>query len=282
MNKRLQHDLSQIGLEYNPENIYVFSRDELQFELTVPKEYPFIFKPPKLVLLPSGTVCDAFNQEWNLSSTLMEFMRINIDALKDIQLDIQIPAITNPAYLVLGSSYREEHNRDHYDSPSVFLLDKEHSDINISFANHLQLNLVSSRLPDKFDEICFDWSTLKFFSFETSLFERLICLKLMLKPGGTIYFETIHGAPGGASNPDHPRDNETIFKDFCRRAGFEIGPIIDADRVQGSFLVPMLYTGDKINTKIFIATKPRLGGKRKQTKRKRRKSRRILNKLKRA
>jgi hypothetical protein len=179
-----------------------------------------------------------------------------------------LPVITDPAYLVLGSSRVEERNgRTHYDSPNVFLLDTEQSDIPISFKSSLELGIVASRLPNRFDEICFDWSTLRFFSDDPTLLERLVSLKRMLKPGGSIYFETIHGMPGGAYART---DKFTVrFVEFCKQAGFIPGDIVQADQIQGSVLVPMLYIGDRADTRIFTATKPMTGG-RKTYRRKRR------------
>ena len=262
----MNKELNELGLTYNPENEYTVHRGGIELKHIIPPGFPF--KEP--ILLFEGIVCDAA-EHWVPSITLNNYITKNINTIHRVK-EITLPVITDPAYLVLGSSRVEERNgRTHYDSPNVFLLDTEQSDIPISFKSSLELGIVASRLPDRFDEICFDWSTLKFFSDDPTLRERLVSLNHMLKPGGSIYFETIHGQPGGAY--DRTDKYTARFIEFCKQAGFVPGDIVEADQIQGSVLVPMLYIGDRANTRIFTATKPLSGGRRTKRYRKRRRKR---------
>jgi hypothetical protein len=277
MNRRIKTELAQLNLEVNSTGSYIFNNnDGVELKFYLPKNYPF--NPPQInILKPYETVCP--DVHWSPSTKLQDFIDETIQKImtEGIEIEQHIPVITDPAYLVLGSSYEEERNRDHYDNPTIFLLDRGNADINISFSNPTQLGILSSLLSNKFDEICFDWSTLKFFSNDDMLIERLTYLKRMLKPGGKIYFETIHGSPGGGKNPLDTTNYHDKFIEYCNRAGFEIEGVKTNEEIGNtSVLVPILFIGDERASKILIAHKPFLGGKTRKKKHKKTKRRRVL------
>jgi hypothetical protein len=271
MNNRIKRDLDGVGHTFDASNTYLLDKGHVKVKFSLPPNYPFA--PPVITLVSPYEI--VLEGSWYTGSNLRNFIDETIDASlkiimpEGIKLQEHIPAITDPAYLVLGSSYDEKRNgRVHYDNPHVFLMDSDgSSDIPISFSDPIQLGIVSSLLSNKFDEICFDWSTLKFFTHDAMLLERLMYLKKMLKPGGKIFFENIEVSPGGGRIYNDDTDYHSRFIDFCIRAGFEIEGEDRAENIH-SFLVPMLFVGDR-NPTILIAHKPMKGGRKKRKTRRR-------------
>ena len=222
---------------------------------------------------------------WSRRCTLYEWIQFYIDTTLHTMLKMRssmsremFPSIllaksTNPVYLVLGAFPSEEpKGRAHYSNPNVFLLDKVDDTgprfLKADFASPLELGSLASLLPGAFDEICFDWSTLKFFNVDdtedsltwqrpylrpevyenivnhgqfTMLLERLVYLRMMLKDGGTIYFERFRDGPGG----QHALERDVYydkhwFLTYCERAGFDCSSRT-ADTIHDSVLTPMLF-----------------------------------------
>ena len=223
-------------------------------------------------------------RHWNRRRTLYGWIQFYIDTTLRPMLEMRLSMLrkmppillakmTNPVYLVLGAFPSEEPNgRVHYSNPNVFLLDKVDDTgprfLKADFASPLELGSLASLLPDTFDEMCFDWSTLKFFSVDeteeslawkrpfippdvyenmvnhgqfTMLLERLVYLRTMLKDGGKIYFERFSDGQGGRHELErHVSYDPHWFLAYCERAGFDCS-IRTADTIHDSVLTPMLF-----------------------------------------
>jgi len=195
-----------------------------------------------------------------------------------------IPTISDPAYLVLGSSPTEPNRgRDFYSNPSIYLLDED--DINnvdgnfpnyfkVDFTDSKQLLVLSQSLPKKFDEICFDYSTVKFFKIpQETVVERILSLKTMLKDNGTLYFEGIGSPPGGAHSVNRAtggvihEDYTGMFIEQCQEAGL-LTDLQNAEDIHSILIKEVFlkntYEGIHTNPKILISKKILSGGRKVQ------------------
>ena len=207
-------------------------------------------------------------------------------------------------YLVMGSNPCEDPtSRTFYTEPNVFLLDNQcYNDSGlvvdmsrffvVDMSSPRELSKFSSGHARQFDEICFDWSTIKFFNFDfpavsnvnsclglmppcfrssqktdknTELSKRIGCLAYMLKPGGKIYFESIDEPPGGGRSVrivdgDIVRDEtdySALFTAACVRAGLDLSLPVHADKISGSYIVPKVFMSGmagREQTLISVAT----------------------------
>jgi hypothetical protein len=111
-----------------------------------------------------------------------------------------------PLYLIMGANPKEKRKgRTFYDDPHYYMLD--YADIEGESTRYFHINMVdvdalayiAIELPNRFQTICFDWSTFKFFT-ELDLnvlLRKIACLKRLLKDDGRIYFESPGTSPGG-------------------------------------------------------------------------------------
>ena len=168
-------------------------------------------------------------------------------------------------YLVLGATPHEERRgRTHYDRHDVYLLDNvapTHSEIDYSRyiqadygpAHVYSLRGISDKHKKEFDEIAFDYSTLKNFSPGNGLLTtRLECFRNMLKDDGILYI------------PDNIKEYERELNS----AGFEAKEVRVRDILgNGNTLPDILYAGViRDDRTIFVAKKrDRYGGKRRNT-----------------
>ena len=203
--------------------------------------------------------------------------------------------------LVMGSNPCEDHtSRTFYTEPNVFLLDNQcYNDSGlvvdtsrfflVDMSSPGELSKFSSQHVRQFDEICFDWSTIKFFNFDfpavsssclglmpcfrssqkpdknTELSRRIGCLAYMLKPGGKIYFESIDEPPGGGRSVRivdgkivrDETDYSALFTAACVRAGLDLSLPVPADKISGSYIVPKVFMSGmagREQTPISVAT----------------------------
>lgn len=252
--------------------------------------HPFVYYTPTLYARLS----------WNEHTTLFGWISLYIDttfrAMVEMRATMALPRITDPAYLVLGGSPSEDpRGRSHYDHPHVFFLDRS-GDVglprffHIDFANPAELGVLASLLPGAFDEICFDWSTLKFFNsdggeedaldnaalirrvnptgwqkmveqgYTMMLHERLVYLRIMLKEGGRIFFENFDSPPNGSQLwVRSTTDYRTWFLSYCIRAGFSCRATTTDEIGNTSILTPLLFHETPVP--ILIARKIRTPGR---------------------
>jgi hypothetical protein len=271
--------------------IVSFLLDDIHYKvkISITKRYPFdapsfVLLEPFIYYFPKLPIIETWGPT-HQSALFIKAKCIELHKKRD-EMSKTIPSVTSPAYLVLGSSpFEEKQGRTHYNNKEIFLLNDtkissyykppKPETINDSrfflksFASPEQLGILSSLLQKKFDEICFDWSTLKFFTFDyddsmmdhlkkvnpelrkkllenggerSMLLERLIYLKNMLKDTGKIYFENISGPPGGGSIVGrNTTDYKALFLDYCSRAGFLFEEKTVKEIGSSSVLVPHLF-----------------------------------------
>ena len=263
--------------------------------IIIPIKYPF--DPPYIrVESPFIYIIPGVKTNWGpgmiLHTFLLSYVKSKIDTINGLATSMRpiftpiIESIPDKAYLVLGSSPIEPNRgRDYYTNPSIYLLDQMNVDENfpnyfrIDFTNSEQLLAFSSLVPKKFDEICFDYSTMKFFKLpQETVIERIVCLKTMLKDNGTIYFESIGSPPGGAYGFNRAtgkqiiNDDKGIFIEQCKQTGLSTDVEKGAEDIEDSVLITEVYSKSNIpgtkNPTILISKKIVSGGfqRRKRTK----------------
>jgi hypothetical protein len=106
----------------------------------------------------------------------------------------------------------------------------------IDFNDDNKFMYLAMQLPNRFQTICFDWATMKFFTGESteSLYSRIMSLKNLLKEDGRIYFEGgLHGysqikmVPGnipGTYKPERipPKIDKGVFTSICNTIGLHV------------------------------------------------------------
>ena len=250
-------------------------------KLTFPSRYPM--EPVDIMLTePFTYVFPKIHVDKQMGKSLKEdSMALTKDLFeKYAEMAMRLPNITGTAYLVLGAHPCEiRHGRTHYDNPSVFFLDKydvsgcslrDHDRfIYVDFSSPVEMGILAALLPNTFDEICFDKSTFKFFSYDdeydihslldddktlenlpkSMLYERLHCLTRMLKDTGTMFLEQVDGPSGGGWVGDEIKDsdyhsniNKEKVVDYCTAAGLDVGFKTVREIGSTSFLVPLLYS----------------------------------------
>jgi hypothetical protein len=257
--------------------------------IIIPTKYPFD-QPFIRVESPFMYVIPDIKTNWGPGMVLINFVvshvKSKIDAINQLIstmkpiLTPMIESIPDTAYLVLGSFPSEnKRGRYYYTNPSIYLLDQMNVDGNfpnyfrIDFTNSEQLLAFSSLVGKKFDEICFDYSTMKFFKIpQDSVVERITYLKNMLKDTGTLYFESIGSPPGGAYGVNKAtgqrivNDDRGIFIEECKEAGLSTDVEMRAEDITDSVLVNELYGKSDVpgtkNPTILISKKLVSGGKR--------------------
>jgi hypothetical protein len=264
-----------------PKGLVIGAQVMCTVQVTFRPDYPRT--PAGIVLIqPFSYVFPSAHVDAQLGYTLMDDLVGLTTSLFDRRAEMagRLPCITGSAFLVLGASPHEaRRNRMHYDNPSVFFLDLEagirHSQlIPADFSSPVEMGILSSLLPNAFDEICFDQSTFKFFNGDSyydefnlmkheanpkirsdlpgaMLYERVCCLARMLKDTGTMFLEEVSGVPGGAWDPQsHEWRNRAHYSEQYRAKVVEIceraGLVVDFKKVReirrSSMLVHSLYT----------------------------------------
>lgn len=234
--------------------------------------------PVEIVMTrPFNYVFPTFHVDSQPNFSLMDdIMVLTTDLIKRrAEMASRLPIITQDAYLVLGATpYEERRGRTHYQNQNVFFLDNQQISherfIQVDFSSPVEMSILSSLLPNTFNEICFDDSTFKFFSGDgeynawnthnhthqilknlpgSMLYERICNLTHMLKDTGTMFIERV-GNPSGAvveeeyefATPDDLfRMNREKVVNYCRRAGLDVNFKKVREIGSSSFLVPLLY-----------------------------------------
>jgi len=245
-------------------------------QLKFTPKYPGI--PVEIVMTrPFTYVFPTFHVDSQPNLSLMEdIMVLTTDLFnRRAEMASRLPIITGDAYLVLGATpYEERRGRTHYQNQNVFFLDNQpirhERFIQVDFSSPVEMGILSSLLPNTFNEICFDDSTFKFFSGDgdynawnthtytrqilknlpgSMLYERICYLTHMLKDTGTMFIERV-GNPSGAvveeefefATPDDLFSmNREKVVDYCRRAGLDVNFNKVREIGRSSFLVPLLY-----------------------------------------
>jgi hypothetical protein len=226
--------------------------------IVLTKPFTYVFPPVHV---------DSQTGEWLID----DIFTLTTDLLKRrAEMQVRLPIITEKAYLVLGANPDEPpRGRSHYENTNVFFIDNQdiiHDRfIQVDFSSPVEMGILSSLLPNKFDEICFDDSTFKFFSgdgkYETyntprndllkgsMLYERICYLTNMLKDTGTLFIERYSELSGPAPTLKLNQQrmdmilekNREKIVDYCRRAGLNVNFKTVRKIGSTSKLVPVLY-----------------------------------------
>jgi hypothetical protein len=232
------------------------------------KGYPF--NNESLIIIIEEPFLYKFIIDKNNWNPLKSISNIFEDAVKPKIEEIltfrqTLPPIPNPAYLVLGSAPNENRRgRTHYDNPNIFLMDEIETEgpryFKLSFTDNLKLGMLAALLPNSFDEICFDLSTVKAFkTSEETIIERLASLKNMLKPTGTLYIESPGIRPGGLHG--EPGVNyKKPFLEKCREAGLISQRENIVSEIEGSVLIDSVFKAQGANGINILITKKIIEG----------------------
>ena len=277
MNFFVYDDLCTAHLTFTPR----FPSEPAGIMLTKPFTYVF----PKVHV-------DLQNHNPSLKEDIMNLTKDLLE--KASVITRRLPQITDTAYLVIGGHpYEERNGRTHYDNPNVFFIDnlceydtqyyKHDQFIHLDISSPVQLGILAGLLPNKFDEICFDKSTFKFFRSDieyeqfsesivknhdirenlnnSMLLERLSFLTRMLKDTGKMFISDVEGDTWVGEEQIRnmaqlARQNREKVVDYCQRAGSNVEFKTVGEIGHTSVLVPLLYGGRRARWELQGSIEP--------------------------
>jgi hypothetical protein len=227
----------------------------IKIDIQISENYPF--QPPRIQILdPYYLAIDPSVLGWGTISKIGDVIG-KIHILKDSILSRTEASLDSntrqsiqsakesedPLYLIMGSNPTENRRgRTFYDDTQYYMLDYLDIPIESNRYFHIDFNDVNTfmylamQLPNRFQTICFDWATMKFFTGESteSLYLRIMSLKNVLKEDGRIYFESgLHGTRQVKAVPGNrpgeykfetvpPKIDKEVFISICTSIGLHI------------------------------------------------------------